>query len=293
MYEAHFGLHEKPFSLTPDPVYFYRSDSHGNALDVLRHGIRSRKGLMVVTGTSGTGKTTVCRTLLEELDRDTFAALVLNPYVSEEDLLLLMLQDFGVISREEVRRGRLAGVRPSELLRTLHDFLRSLVPLGARAILVIDEAQKLPNAAVEQVRRLAALEERGVPLLQIVLVGQLTLRDTLRPLEYRDLAARIAIRYRIRPLTMGETAAYVTHRLAIAGSRSSTTFATRALHDLHRVSRGNPRIINMLCDRALLAAYSVRAGAVEVTNVRNAAARLGLEPAGGSVLSWLRRVAAL
>ena len=293
MYEAHFGLHEKPFSLTPDPAYFYRSDSHANAIDLIRHGIDSRTGPVVLTGTSGAGKTTLCRTVLAEVDRNTFAALVLNPYVTEEDLLLLVLQDFGVISRDEVRRGRTARVGHAELLRTLADFLQSLPPLGARAILIVDEAQKLPPAVMQQVRKLAALESGGHPLLQIVLAGQLSLRDALQQPELRNLDARVAIRYRVRPLLPVETAAYITHRLAIAGAPSSATFTAKALQVVHRASGGNPRLINMLCDRALVAAYSTRAGIVEAEQVLEAAARHGLEPGGGSVLGWLKRVAAL
>ena len=293
MYEAFFGLHEKPFSLTPDPAYFYRSDSHANAIDLIRHGISHRTGPIVLTGISGAGKTTLCRTVLEELDRNTFTALVLNPYVSEEELLLLMLQDFGVISRDEVERGRAARVRAAELQRTLIDFLQSLPPLGARAVLIVDEAQKLPPSVMQQIKRLAAIEAGGHPLLQIVLAGQLSLRDTLRLPELRDLDARVAIRYRVRPLQAEETAAYVTHRLAIAGARSTATFTPRALHQVHRASRGNPRLINMLCDRALLAAYSSRTAAVEAGQVYEAAARHGLAPRPGSVLGWLRRVAAL
>ena len=293
MYEAFFGLHEKPFSLTPDPAYFYRSDSHANAIDLIRHSLSRRTGPVVVTGISGAGKTTLCRTVLEELDRNTFTALVLNPYLSEEELLLLVLQDFGVISRGDAERGRAARVRAADLLRALVDFLRSLTPLGARALLIVDEAQKLPPAVLQQVRTLAALESGGRPLLQIVLAGQLNLRDTLRLPELRDLDARVAIRYRIRPLQSDETAAYVTHRLAIAGARSTATFTPRALQQVHRASGGNPRLINILCDRALLAAGASRAAAVQADQVYEAAVRYGLAPRAGSVLGWLRRVAAL
>jgi general secretion pathway protein A len=293
MYEAFFGLHEKPFSLTPDPAYFYRSDSHANAIDLIRHGIGQQTGPIVVTGISGAGKTTLCRTVLEELDRNTFTALVLNPYLSDEALLLLVLQDFGVISRDEVERGRVTRIATSDLRRTLVDFLQSLTALGARAILIVDEAQKLPPAVMQQIRKLAALEDGGRPLLQIVLAGQPNLRDTLRLPELRDLDARVAIRYRLRPLVLEETAAYVTHRLAIAGARSTATFTPKAMQQVHRASGGNPRLINILCDRALVAAYAGRSAAVEADQVYEVAARYGLAPRAGSVLGWLRRVAAL
>lgn len=293
MYEAFFGLHEKPFSLTPDPAYFYRSDSHANAIDLVRHAISRKTGPVVLTGISGAGKTTLCRTVLEEIDRDTFTALVLNPHVSEEELLVLALQDFGVVSREEAERARAARVPAAELQRALVDFLHSLAPLGARAILLVDEAQRLPPSVLQQIRRLAAVEAGGRPLLQIVLAGQLSLRDILRVPELRDLDARVAIRYRVRPLLSCETSAYVTHRLAIAGARSTATFTPRALQQVHRASGGNPRLINILCDRALVAAYASRTGTVEAGQVYDAAARYGLAPRPGSVLGWLRRVAAL
>jgi general secretion pathway protein A len=291
MYEAFYGLREKPFSLTPDPAYFYRSPTHANALDLIRHGIRTREGVIAITGISGAGKTTLCRTVLEELDRDTFTAVVLNPYISDEDLLRLILQDFGVISRDEVRSGRIAGAGSAELLRSLHEFLRSLVPLGARALVIVDEAQKLTLPVLGQIKRLACLGGTDT-LLQIVLVGQLGLRDSLRSSELRDLDNRVTIRYRLRPLTSEETASYVEHRMAIAGERA-TTFAPRALSRVHRATAGNPRLVNLLCDRALGTAFAAQARRVEVDHVAAAARGLRLERSVRPVLSWFRRAAAL
>src|SRR4030081_2670124 len=144
MYERYYGLAEKPFSLTPDPKFLYRSPSHANAFELLQYAIRRREGFVVVTGDIGTGKTTLCRALLEQIDRNTFTELVLNPFLSEEDLLKLILWDFGVVSREDVKRGRLAGVSKQELIETIYDFLLSLLPLRAGAVLIIDEAQNLP-----------------------------------------------------------------------------------------------------------------------------------------------------
>jgi general secretion pathway protein A len=293
MYEESFGLREKPFSLTPDPAYFYRSPSHGNGLDLFRHAIDRGDGIIVVTGTSGTGKTTLCRTILNEVDRNTFTALLLNPHISPEDLVSLVLQDFGVISQEEARRSQPAGLGRADLLRTLHDFLRSLVPIGARALLLVDESQKLPLPVLEQVQRLAGLEEGGRSLLQIGLVGQLNLRDNLRVPELRALASRISIRYRLRPLTGDETVSYIRHRMSVAGDASASRFTAKSMRRIHRSAGGNPRLINVLCDRALLAAYSGRLPQVDDETVVRVAHGLGLEPAGGSVLGWLRRVAAL
>ena len=248
-----------------------------------------------MTGTSGTGKTTTCRTILESVDRKTFTSLVLNPYVSEEDLLRLILQDFGVISREEIRRGLLTGVRAGDLLRTLEEFLKSLTSLGARALLIVDEAQKLPVHVLDQVKRLTRLAEEAP--LQVVLVGQLGLTDSLRAPDLRPLDQRVTIRYRLRPLTVGETAAYVMHRLTVAGGESSVMFTPKALQRVHRATGGNPRLINLVCDRALLAAFSAHETRIEPAVVDRAASILRLEPAGGmtdSVLGWMRRrVAAL
>ena len=140
MYEDYYGFTEKPFSLTPDPKYLFKSASHANAFELLQYAIRRREGFVVITGDIGTGKTTLCRAILEQIDRKTFTALVLNPFLSEEDLLRLVLQEFGVVSREEIKRGRLAGVSKAELIETLNEFLLSLQSLRAQALLIIDEA---------------------------------------------------------------------------------------------------------------------------------------------------------
>ena len=177
MYEAYYGFAEKPFSLTPDPKYLYRSQSHANAFELLQYAIQRREGFVVVTGDIGTGKTTICRALLEQIDRTTFTALVLNPFLSEEDLLKRILQDFGVVSRENVRAGQLTGVTKQDLIETLYDFLLGLIPLKANAVLIIDEAQNLPLPVLEQIRILSNLETDKDKLLQIILVGQLDLGD--------------------------------------------------------------------------------------------------------------------
>src|SRR5947199_9434067 len=148
MYEEYYGFAEKPFSLPPDPKYLYRSEPHANAFDLLQYAIRRREGFVVVTGDIGTGKTTLCRALLEQIDRTTFTALVLNPFLSEEDLLKRILQDFGVISRDEVKAGRLAGVTKQELIDALYDLLLALIPLNAGCMLIVDEGQHLPAPAV-------------------------------------------------------------------------------------------------------------------------------------------------
>jgi general secretion pathway protein A len=288
MHEDYYGFSEKPFSLTPDPKYLYKSESHANAFDLLQYAIRRREGFVVVTGDIGTGKTTLCRAILEQLDRRTFTALVLNPFLSEEDLLRLVLQDFGVVSREEVKRGRLAGVSKQELIDTLNEFLLSLLPLGAGAVLIIDEAQNLPRQVLEQIRILSNLETNKEKLLQIVLVGQLNLKELLRTPELRQLDQRVSIRYELKPLTREETAAYIAHRLTIAGGGAVVSFAPKALDLVHKYSGGIPRLINLVCDRALLGGYAERTNRILPEMVRAAAGGLDLSLPHTSVLQWIR-----
>jgi general secretion pathway protein A len=292
MYEDYYGFVEKPFSLTPDPRYLYRSESHANAFELLQYGIRRREGFIVVTGDIGTGKTTLCRALLDQLDRRTFTALVLNPFISEDDLLRLILQDFGVVSREEMKRGRLAAVSRQALIETLNEFLLSLLPLRAKALLIIDEAQNLPRPILEFIRMLSNLETDKEKLLQIVMVGQLNLKDVLRSPELRQLDQRVSIRYELRPLAAEETVAYVAHRLTIAGGGALVSFTPKALQSVYKYSGGVPRVINLLCDRALLAAYSERATRVTPEMVRKGAGSLDLAPPRASMFAWLREQAA-
>jgi type II secretory pathway predicted ATPase ExeA len=292
MYESYYGFAEKPFSLTPDPKYLYRSQSHANAFDLLQYAIRRREGFVVITGDIGTGKTTLCRALLEQIDRTTFTALVLNPFVAEEDLLKRILQDFGVISRDEIKAGRTANVTKQELIETLYDFLLSLIPLKASAVLIIDEAQNLPLPVLEQIRILSNLETDKEKLLQIILVGQLNLQTLLRSPEMRQLDQRVSIRYELKPLDGESVSAYVAHRLTIAGGNASVSFTPKALRQVHRWSGGIPRLINLICDRALLAGYSIRADRITPDMVTHAAASLDVQSLTGPRRS-LAAVAAL
>ena len=293
MYETYYGFSEKPFSLTPDPKYLYRSESHANAFDLLQYAIRRREGFVVVTGDIGTGKTTLCRALLEQIDRTTFTALVLNPFLSEEDLLKRILLDFGVISREELKAGRLAGVSKQELIDALYDFLLGLIPLHASAVLIIDEAQNLPLHVLEQIRILSNLETDKEKLLQIILVGQLNLQTLLRSPELRQLDQRVSIRYELKPLDAETVSAYVSHRLTIAGGSAAVSFAPKAIARVHRLSSGIPRLINLICDRALLAAFSVRTNRITPEIVTHAAESLELQPSESRSLAWMKRRASL
>jgi general secretion pathway protein A len=289
MYEPYFGFAEKPFSLTPDPKYLYRSESHANAFELLQYALDRREGFVVITGDIGTGKTTLCRALLEQADQKTFTALLLNPFLSEEDLIRAILLDLGLISRLDASR---ADRPPSkqDLINTLSDFLLSLAPLGARAVLIVDEAQNLPLPILEQIRILSNIETDKEKLLQIILVGQLNLLPLLRSPELRQLDQRISVRYQLTPLTAEEVAAYVGHRLTIAAPARPVSFSPAALQRVHEYSGGVPRLINLLCDRALLGAYSAQTTRVERDVVDGAAMALELkaiEPPRGS---WFSRV---
>jgi len=284
MYEPYYGFAEKPFSLTPDPRYLYRSESHADAFELLQYAIERREGFVVITGDIGTGKTTLCRALLEQTGNKTLTALVLNPFVSEEDLLRTILQDLGVISRGEQRVG---GRQPSkqDLINTLNDFLLSLIPLGAHAVLIVDEAQNLPLAILEQIRILSNLETDKEKLLQIILVGQLNLVPLLRSPELRQLDQRVSIRYQLTPLTDEESGAYIAHRLAIANGARSVVFTPAAVKAVYDYSGGIPRLINMLCDRALLGGYSAQTTRIDEPLVRAAAE--GLDLTSREKPSWL------
>jgi len=291
--EDYYGFAEQPFSLTPDPRFFFRSEAHERALEDLHRAIRRREGFMLLTGDIGTGKTTLCRTLLDQLDDRTFTALVLNPFVTEEELLRVILLDFGVVSREEARRGALAGSTKQDLVAVLDQFLVSLAGLGASAVLVIDEAQNLPAATLEQVRVLTNLETDRQKLLQIVLVGQLNLVTILADPGMRQLDQRISRRCQLQPLDRQETGGYVAHRLHVARGATGVLFTARALDQVHRLSLGVPRMINLLCDRALERGQAVGATRITPSLVLEAGRELALEPPrrrkSDRRKAWLRR----
>lgn len=274
-YEPFFGLREKPFSLSADPRFLFRSPAHGSAFDALHSGIRRREGLIVLTGEIGTGKTTLCRSVLQHLDRRTFAAFVTDPFVSREDLLKALLVDFGVVAIADLTRGRFSGASRSDLSYLLYEFLDSLAPLQAFAVVVIDEAQNLSLPLLEEIRILSELERRE-KLLQVVLVGQPELRSSLRLPQMRQAEQRVSVRCELPPLDAAGVAGYVRHRLQVAGDAPGRVeFSRAALELLSQASGGVPRVINRLCDRTLDHACAARTFAVEVEFVRQAVADLG------------------
>jgi general secretion pathway protein A len=278
VFEEYYGFTEPPFNLTPDPRFFFYSQSHRRALDDLSNAIARGEGFMLLTGDIGTGKTTLSRTLLDQIGRLTFSALILNPFVTEEELLRTILVDFGVVSRSELRRGGIASSSKQELIEVVNQFLLSLAGIGATALLVIDEAQNLPAATLEQVRVLTNLETDRQKLLQILLVGQLNLLSILKTPAMRPLDQRISRRCTLQALGRAETDAYIQHRLRTAGAPMSLAFPEPTLDLVHRHSGGVPRVINMLCARALELGQQEGAAIILPEFVRAAAEQLGLEP---------------
>ncbi len=267
-YEPYFNLREKPFSLAADPRFFFTGVGHGIAFDALAAGIRRREGILVLTGEVGTGKTTLCRAVLQSLDRKTFAAYVSDPFLSREDLLKTLLVDFGVVSDEEVRRGALRGTTRADLSYPLYEFLASLVPLKAFAVVMIDEAQNLTPELLEEVRILSDLE-RGQKLLEVFLIGQPELGTRLSEEALRPLSQRVTIKCDLPPLTRGEIGLYIAHRLAVAGNDGRVRFTDAAVAEIHAASAGIPRVVNILCDRALTHAANRQTSVVDVDSVKD------------------------
>src|SRR5262249_12513029 len=230
---------------------FFRSATHDLVTQQLLTAIRERARLGVVIGEAGVGKTTVCRVLLEELDRRTVTSFIASPSMSSETLLAQILCDFGVLSRDEIARGPLAARQESS--STLQSFVESLAPLEASALVIVDEAQNLRGDLLDEVRRLCEIAEQS-SLLQIVLVGQPTLAALLKRAENRTLQQRVAVRSTLQPVRAAEIPLYIAHRLAFAGVNDSVNveFERTAVDRIYELSRGVPRVINLLCERALV-----------------------------------------
>jgi type II secretory pathway predicted ATPase ExeA len=276
-YEPYYGLTEKAFSLSADPRFLFRSPEHAPAFEELLNGIRRREGLITLTGEIGTGKTTLIRSVLQHLDRRTFSAFVPDPFVSREDLLKMLLVDFGVVSIADLKRGSLSGASRPDLSYPLYEVLDSLVPLQAFAVLIIDEAQNLPLPLLEEVRILSDLEGRE-KLLQVVLVGQPELRAHLKLPELRQVNQRVSVRCELTPLNREGVGGYIEHRLRIASEGNAhVEFPRETIDAIYEGSRGTPRLINLICDRALRFGYNARVSRIEPHFVWDAITDLGLE----------------
>jgi general secretion pathway protein A len=251
IYEVFYGLVEQPFAITTDPKFFYPSASHQFAYNELLNGMRRREGLQLLTGETGTGKTTLCRAVIQALGPRTFSAMILNPYMAGAEVFRLVLRDFGLVNHEELRRGALASADIPQLLDTLEGFLRSLLPLGTHAVIVLDEAQSVSPETLDQLRLLTGLEDDGRRLVQLLLCGQPPLLNTLKAPGLMALNERITRRLALAPLTPEEVVTYIGHRLAVAGGAEAVSFDAGAAELVSELSHGLPRRINVLCDRAL------------------------------------------
>ena len=246
MYLDYYGLREWPFDLSPNPRFLFYSAKHREAFNHLLYGMRERKGFVQLTGEVGAGKTTLCRALLEQMDGQFATALILNPVLSAGELLKAIATEFGLLVK---------GLDRLETLAALNKFLLQQAERGRDAVLLIDEAQDLTDELLEQVRLLSNLETDNRKLLQIVLLGQPELRDRLNHPRLRQLRQRITVRYHLLPLDRGEMTRYIQHRLEVSGANGAPYFTRAALWRVYRYSQGVPRLVNAVCDKALLAGF--------------------------------------
>jgi general secretion pathway protein A len=249
VYLEFYGLKAAPFDITPNPHFLFHSTKHREAFNHLLYGIRERKGFVQLTGEVGAGKTTLCRALLEQLDGHYSTALILNPVLNADELMRAIATEFGL---------KVRGLDRSETNAAISDFLLRQTQAGKETVLIVDEAQNLTEDLLEQVRLISNIETDDRKLLQIVLMGQPELRDRLNSQKLRQLRQRITVRYHLNPLTRNEVGQYIHHRLALAGSPGVPTFTGPAIWRVFHYSKGIPRLVNALCDKALLAGFVER-----------------------------------
>lgn len=262
MYTKFYNLKENPFNVTSDPTFLFMSKKHREALSFLIYGIEQRKGFLEVTGEIGTGKTTICRALLNKLDNKVKTAFIINPDLSELQLLSSIAEDFGLELPKKVNK--------LIIFHLLNKFLIHQLSLRNNVVLIIDEAQNLKLSLLEQIRLLSNLETEKEKLIQIVLVGQPELRDKLNSPSLAQLRQRISIRYHIVPLDKEEIEDYIGHRLKVAGSDGRIKFSYEAIDEIYRFSDGVPRLINMACDRTLLFAFILEANHISLDIAKRA-----------------------
>ena len=262
MYQSYYGFKEMPFNITPDPRFLYLSPTHQEALQHLKFGVQERKGFIALIGEVGCGKTTICRRFLNELDPARFdTALILNPRITETQMLKAILTELG---EKTVARSQ------ADLIAQINRLLLERIALGRDIVLIIDEAQNLSFEVLEQVRLLSNLETDQQKLLQIVLMGQPELKVILARDELRQLRQRILVHYELHPLSIADMRHYIQHRLTLAGSSGRPSFTPWALRAIHKASKGIPRVVNNLCDKAMLAAFIDESDEVNYWHARRA-----------------------
>jgi general secretion pathway protein A len=262
LYQSFYGFRELPFNITPDPKFLYLSPTHQEALQHLKYGVEERKGFIVLVGEVGCGKTTLCRKFLNELDPKRFdTALILNPRVTETQMLKAILTELGEtkLARSQV-----------DLVAQVNRVLMERIEKGRDIVLIVDEAQNLSFEVLEQIRLLSNLETDKQKLLQIVLMGQPELKEVLAKEELRQLRQRILVHYDLQPLSVNDTAHYIQHRLTLAGGTGRPHFTSWAIRSIHNGSKGIPRIMNNLCDKAMLSAFIRSSDEVTYWDVRRA-----------------------
>jgi general secretion pathway protein A len=300
-YESFYGMREPPFTLTPNPAFFFVNERGQEGLKLIEQGIRRREGFAVICGDIGTGKTTLCWALLEKLEKmNVCTALVQNPMLSATDVLKCILHDLGVRPKGVTGEPRdisdlfdtswMAGMGEMELVERLNEFLVQMARKGLFTVVILDEAQRLSMESLEQLRLLSNLEMADRKLLQIILVGQMELQQMLQKPELRQLNQRISVRFETRPLPRKDTADYIRHRLRVAWTIPRLQFKKRTFSTVYRLSRGYPRLINMICDRALSCAYRAESYVVTPRTVRRACKSIRRELYPSGISAWIRKI---
>ncbi len=279
MYESFYGLKESPFNVTPNPEYIFLGENHREALAQLLYGVREKKGFIVITGEVGTGKTTLVHYLLDRLEGNnhTKAAFLFNPKLTVDDFIQYILKDLGV---------RVQGQTKGEHLHNLHRYLLNACRKDERVVVIVDEAHGLNPELLEEIRLLSNLETSKSKLLQIVLVGQPELDETLARPEFRQLRQRINLRYHLPPFSGKETKQYIEKRLRVAGAQGAI-FTEKAIKEIYLKSGGIPRLINILCDNALLNGFALDRKTVDERSIKEVAKDLRLGKKSRRIWIWL------
>ncbi len=285
MYRKFYGFKDKPFEITPDPSFVYLSEAHREGLSYLKYAIQERKGFSVIVGEAGTGKTTLVHKLLSNLDGDVRTCYIFNPMIEKADFLNYICHDLGIPTGDLKTRG--------QSLSALHNFLLNCFTRNEKVFLIVDEAQSLSSDLLHEVRLLTNLETAKYKLLHVVLLGQPELNDILSKSEFRPLKQRITVRYNLRPLTLPEVREYINFRLKRAGSRNLILFDKTAVKAIYKYSRGIPRLINILCDNALLTGFSEDKNRIDKTLIQKTIRDVdGTFPSSGLASKRLRYIVA-